>query len=87
MKIKELNVKVTYYVGLRDVEVSDDLYKALQHMAECGEVSCGLATMDKRIDTAMEWLGDNIQEDDACNWEYEITDMEDYENEQGNTND
>lgn len=29
MKIKELNVKVTYYVGLRDVEVSDDLYKAL----------------------------------------------------------
>lgn len=60
MKIKELNVKVTYYVGLRDVEVSDDLYKALQHMAECREINCGLVTMDKRIDAAMEWLGDNI---------------------------
>lgn len=30
-------------------------------MAECGEINCGLVTMDKRIDAAMEWLGDNIQ--------------------------
>ena len=87
MKVKELYVKVTYYVGLSDVEVSDEVYEALQHMADRGEISCGLVTLDKQIDTALEWLGDNIQESDACNWEYEITEMEDYENEQGKTDD
>lgn len=81
MKIKELKVKFTYYLGLRDVEVSDELYEALQHMAEYGSIDCGLVTLDKQIDAAMEWLGNNIPEDDACNWEYEITDMEEYENE------
>ena len=81
MKVKNLDVKVTYHVGLSDIEVSEELYEALQHIADCGEISCGLVTSDKQSHTAMEWLGDNICEADACNWEYEITDMEDYENE------
>ncbi len=87
MKVKDLYVKVTYYVGLSDVEVSEELYEALQHMAECGEINCNLVTLDKQIDTAIEWLGDNIQETDAHNWEYEITNMEDCEHEQGKTDD
>lgn len=87
MKVKDLYVKVTYHVGLSDVEVSDELYEALQHFADHGEVSCNYAGSDELIDIAMEWLGDNIQEADACNCDYEITDMEDYENEQGKTND
>ncbi len=74
--IKELTVKVTYYVGLSDVEVSDELYEALLHMADRGEISCDSAGSDEQIDTAIEWLGDNIREDDACSWEYEITDID-----------
>lgn len=76
MKIKDLYVKVTYYVGLSDVEVSDELYESLQHMADCGEISCDSADSDDQIDTAIEWLRDNILEDDACNWEYEVTDID-----------
>lgn len=87
MKVKELCVKVTYHVSLSNVEVSDEIYEAMQHMAECGEINCGIVTLDKQIDTAIEWLGDNIQEADACNWEYEITNMEDYESEQRKTDD
>lgn len=86
-KIKDLTVTVTYTVGLCDVEVSEKVFKALNALADRGCVHCNLVGLDEQVDTAFEWLGDNINEGDACNWEYEITDMEDYENEQGNTND
>lgn len=87
MKIKDLYVKVTYHVGLSDVEVSDEVYAALQHFADRGAVCNDFSGSDEQIDTAFEWLGDNIQEADACDWEYEIIDMEDHENEQGKTDD
>lgn len=38
-KIKDLTVKVTYTVGLSDVEVSDEVYAALQHLADRGEAT------------------------------------------------
>lgn len=81
MKVKELYVKVTYHVGLSDVEVSNELYEALQQLADRGKVRGDFVHSDGLLDTAIEWLEDNIEESDACDWEYEIEDMEDYENE------
>lgn len=77
MKVKNLDVKVTYRVGLSDVEVSDELYEALQHLGDYGEISCDLIDADEQIEMAFEWLEDNIRETDAYDMEYEITDMED----------
>ena len=80
-KIKDLTVTVTYTVGLCDVEVSEKVFNALNALADRGCVHCNLVGQDEQVDTAFEWLGDNINEGDACNWEYEIEEMEDYENE------
>jgi adenosylhomocysteinase len=80
-RIKDLTVTVTYTVGLSDVEVNEKVFDALKALADRGCVHCDLVDRDEQVGTAFEWLGDNICEADACNWEYEITDMEDYENE------
>lgn len=80
-RIKDLTGTVTYTVGLSDVEVNEKVFDALKALADRGCVHCDLVDRDEQVGTAFEWPGDNICEADACNWEYEITDMEDYENE------
>ncbi|RRD01971.1 hypothetical protein [Prevotella sp. OH937_COT-195] len=85
MKIKDLQVKVIYRVGLSDVEVSDELYEALQYLADHGMTRGDLVSADEQITTAIEWLEDNICETDAYEWKYEIEDMENNEYEQGKT--
>lgn len=75
-KIKNLTVTVTYTVDLCEVEVSERVYDALNALSDRGSVHCNLVGLDEQVDTAFEWLGDNIDEKDACNWEYEIEDME-----------
>lgn len=75
--IKGLIVKVTYRVGLGDVEVSDEIYEALGGCYDKGgdvpeEHIC--ATDEESI--ASEWLNGNIKEADAMGWEYEIEDFE-----------
>lgn len=74
--IKDLTIKVTYTVGLCDIEVSDSIYDALaQCYDEGGEVpmpdECSI-TGRKELAKAAEWITDNIQESDAMDWEYEI---------------
>lgn len=86
-RIKDLTVTVTYTVGLSDVEVNEKVFDALNALADRGSVHCDFAGRDEQIGTAFEWLGDNINENDACGWEYEIEEMEEYENEQGKTDD
>lgn len=86
-RIKDLTVTVTYTVGLGDIEVNEKVFDALKALEDRGCVHCNLVGRDEQIDTAFEWLGDNINENDACNWEYEIEEMEEYENEQGKTGD
>lgn len=80
-KIKELKIKVTYTVGLCDVEVSDKVYEAL---GECydkgGDVpmpdECTL-NGEKELTCASEWLSDNVNESDAMDWKFEIDDFQD----------
>lgn len=75
--IKDLTIKVTYRVGLGDVEVSDEVYDAL---GECydkgGDVSGASTCTTDEESIASEWLSDNIREADAMDWEYEIEDFD-----------
>lgn len=75
--IKSLTIKVTYTVGLGNVEVPDEVYDALGECYDEGgyisEVST--CTTDKES-IASEWLSDNIREADAMDWEYDIEDFE-----------
>lgn len=70
--IKDLDVKVTYRVGLGNVEVSDKVFKQLNEIADKGIELDGTG-----IDypEANEWLRDNIKESDCCYLEYEISEL------------
>ena len=81
-RIKDLTVTVTYTVSLSDIEVNEKVFDALNALADRGCLHCNLVDRDEQAGTALEWLGDNINENDACDWEYEIEEMEEYENEQ-----
>lgn len=78
--IKDLTIKVTYRVGLGNVKVPDQVYNAL---GECydrgGDVpmpdECS-TTGQPELAEAAEWLTDNIRQNDAMDWEFEIEDFE-----------
>ena len=73
-KIKDLTIKVTYRVGLSDVEVPDKVYDELaKAYDEGGYVPEG----DDELENANEWLLDNIRQEDAMDWEFEIDDYQD----------
>lgn len=68
--IKNLYVKVTYTVGLEDVEVSDEVFEQLDKMADYG-----FSVEDcesSKYPEAFDWLSDNIRERDAMDWAYEV---------------
>jgi hypothetical protein len=69
MLIEHLTVKVTYTVGLGNVEVPKNIFKQLE-MAELQgsfDDTDGLQFPD-----AAEWLRNNIREGDCCGLEYEV---------------
>lgn len=68
--IKDLTVKVTYTVGLSDVEVPEEVAKQLEQMADYG-----FAVEDcesGKYPEAFDWLAYNIRERDAMDWAYEV---------------
>ena len=68
--IKDLNVTVTYTVGLGDVEVPEKVFEQLDKMAQYG-ITIGLGNSEE-YEEVFGWLRDNIREDDAMDWEYEV---------------
>lgn len=70
--IKDLYVKVTYRVGLGDVEVSDKVFEQLSEISERGIEIDGTG-MD--YPEANEWLKYNIKERDCCDLGYEISEL------------
>jgi hypothetical protein len=68
--IKDLAVTVTYTVELGGVEVPDKVFEQLNNMAKYG-ISVGIEDSEK-YEKAFEWLMNNIREDDAMEWEYEV---------------
>lgn len=70
-KIKDLNIKVTYWAGFKNAEVPDEVYDQLVKMEEIGDVSDGEIYL-KEVDTGMDWLANHISEEDAHSWSYEV---------------
>ena len=68
--IKDLTVKVTYSVGLSDVEVPNEVFEQLYKMANYGYYleDCESSYYPEAFD----WLAYNIRERDAMHWAYEV---------------
>ncbi len=68
-KIKDLMVKVTYTVSLSDIEVPDEVFDEL---AKAYDEGGDMPEWDDELENANEWLSDNIRQEDATDWEYDI---------------
>lgn len=72
---KKITIRVTctYDVWL-EREVPEEVYKQLDDLCEnhSGEISDGKLHHPEALD----WLGSNISERDALNWQYTIDEME-----------
>lgn len=73
-KIKDLTIKVIYKVGLSNVEVPDEVYNEL---AKAYDEGGDVPEWDDELENANEWLLDNIRQNDAMEWEFEIDDFRD----------
>ena len=69
--VKDITVKVTYQVGLHNLGVTNEVYKALKECYENGD-TIDLIDHGKLRD----WLALNIQEMDCCEWEAEIQEFD-----------
>jgi RNAse (barnase) inhibitor barstar len=67
--IKNLTVTVTYAVSYEDIEVSDEVYEQLTNNSEFAE---GYVENLEALD----WLSENIKEQDAMAWKYEIDNID-----------
>ncbi len=71
--IKDLTVKVTYRVGLGEVEMPEKVHQQLLEASENGD-EIEMGGISKYPD-AYEWLSDNIRERDCMDWEAEIEEV------------
>jgi hypothetical protein len=71
--IKDLTVKVTYRVGLGEVEMPEKVHQQLLEASENGD-EIEMGGISKYPD-AYEWLSDNIRERDCMDWSAEIEDV------------
>ena len=75
MKTITINVTCKYDVEITR-EVSDEVYDQLCDIYDNGG---SISDSEIRDSKAMDWLADNVDERDALNWEYEISDFNDGE--------
>lgn len=73
-KIKELNVSVAYEVTLYDIEVSDEVYVALENNDNISTQDC--FSSESQEATALDWLSTHIREEDGLEWNYSIDNLE-----------
>ena len=66
--IKDLSVTVTYTVQYGNIEVPDKVFEQLENNSE-------ISSDDMENSEALEWLSDNMKEDDAMDWKYQIEDI------------
>ena len=74
MKLKKLNVRITYTATLDNVEVSEKEYEDLIILKEYGSGD-PFEDFDNHPRDAFKWLKDHIQENDDYDLKYEF-DME-----------
>lgn len=68
-KVEDLQVTVTYRVGLGDVSMPERVYKQLSVAVKNGDEIDGSSIT---YSDAEEWLRGNIREQDCMDWECEI---------------
>lgn len=72
--IENIEVEMTFSVGLGGYEASNEVIQELKEIEEKG------ITLTQRVmedyPNAMEWLNANIHSKDAYSWEYEVSDLE-----------
>lgn len=74
MQVKELNVTVTYRVGLQNLEIPQDVYDELVEAQENNdEINAGA---DNKYLKASDWLSNNIRESDCFDLSTQIDDLE-----------
>lgn len=74
--IKDLTVKVTYEVGLGDLEMPIDVYNEIQEAEKKGNyINMNSLSYPK----AEQWLSQNIQERDCMEWKAEIIELSEEE--------
>lgn len=73
IKVEDLTVKVTYKVGLGDLEIPKNVYEQLQSAFNEGKE---LDPSDTRFyPEAALWLSDNIKERDCMEWSAEVEEL------------
>lgn len=75
-KINNINVKVTYYVGLGNIKAPTEVINQLNDAADNSKTLDLNTRNDYDYSLATEWLIDNIKERDCCDWECEIEDID-----------
>jgi hypothetical protein len=71
-KIEELTVKVTYKVGLGDLEVPKDVFDELNEIFDNGGEFDG---MGDKYPNARNWLNSKINQNDCFDCEYSIENL------------
>lgn len=73
VNVENLTVKITYRVGLGDVDIPENVYQQLVEAANNGDD----IEMEgkKRYYDAYEWLVSNIEENSCMDWACEIEDI------------
>ncbi|SED09872.1 hypothetical protein SAMN04489761_4268 [Tenacibaculum sp. MAR_2009_124] len=74
-KIKNIHVKVSYVVGLGNIEVPENVMEQLEEIYEENKLIQDTPCCLKYGETK-DWLDENIKENDAFQWEHEIEILE-----------
>jgi len=72
--IKDLTIKVTYEVGLGNLEMPIEVYNEIQEADKNGDEIDGFSSSEKYL-KASEWIRENIQERDCMEWKAEVVDL------------
>lgn len=78
IKVEDLTIKVTYKVGLSNVEMPKEVYEQLLLASENWK-EIDPTTMDEEYREAADWLHENIKEADCMDWVAEVDDISEHE--------
>lgn len=70
--IESLTIKVTYEVGLGQVDMPKEVYEQLQEASDNGD---SIDHKDERYSLAYEWIIDNIRERDNCEYKADVEEI------------
>lgn len=71
--LKELTIKVTYQVGLADLQIPDDISEQVVSEIEAAHDSGQEITADNlNYSNAYQWIIDNIHQQDCCEYSAEV---------------